>query len=135
QAMAIAQRLGLTTELNDLRGQRGIAWVKCGLWAQARPDLETALVEMPSGNVARRAELLSSLAGACFWGLDTAGTQRFAAEGHALAEKAGRNDLAAGLLAWLGASQQAQGNLDSATDMFERSLAKGAGHCSAALAN
>jgi class 3 adenylate cyclase/tetratricopeptide (TPR) repeat protein len=135
QAMAIAERLGLTTVLTELRGQRGVAWVKCGLWAQARPDLERALEELPSGDIARRAELLSSLAGACFWGLDTAGTQRYAAEGHALAEKAGRDDLAAGLMAWLGAGQQAKGDLVSATELFERSLARGAGHCSAALAN
>ena len=139
QAMSIAQRLGQPAVVNDLRGQRGIASVKCGLWTQARPDLETALVELPPENVCRRAELLSSLAGACFWGLDVPSMQKYAAEGGILAQSAeGKglsDDLVAGLLAWRGASYQMQGDLIVATELFDRALAKGGGFCSAALAS
>ena len=134
RAMTVAHRLGQASVLAELRGQRGIAWVKCGRWADARPDLETALVELPPENLSRRAELLSSLAAACFWGLDVPGMQRHATEGHALAEKAGRDDLVAALLGWLGASQQTLGDLVSATELYERALAQGAGFCSAGLA-
>jgi class 3 adenylate cyclase/tetratricopeptide (TPR) repeat protein len=135
RAIAVAQRLGHTDEVSDLRGQRGVAWVKVGMCAEARPELESALVQIPPEKLERRAELLSSLAAAWFWALDIPGTQRCAADAHTLAEKVGRNDLVAGSLAWLGAGQQAEGDLVAATELFERSLARGAGHCSAALAN
>jgi len=133
RAMAIAQRLERPAVVTELQGQRGTARVKAGMWEEARPDLETALQELPSENLGRRAELLSSLAAACFWGLDLPQMRKCAEEGHALAEQAGRNDLVADLLAWLGASRQAQGDLASATDFFERALAKGGGYCSAVL--
>ncbi|HLH55169.1 MAG TPA: AAA family ATPase [Verrucomicrobiae bacterium] len=134
RAMNIAQRLGQSALATDLRGQRGTAWVRVGLWMEARPDLEATLAELPADNAGRRAEVLASLAGACFWGLDTLGMQRCAVDGHALAEKAGRDDLAAELLAWLGAAQQSIGDLMAATDFFERALARGGGYSSAALA-
>jgi tetratricopeptide (TPR) repeat protein len=138
QAMAIAQRLAQPEVVSDLRGQRGIASVKCGLWAKARPDLQTALVELPPESLGRRAELLASLAGACFWGLDVPSMQKYAAEGGDLAQSADgkglTDNLVAGLLAWQGAKYQMQGDLNAATDFFERALAKGAGFCSEALA-
>jgi tetratricopeptide (TPR) repeat protein len=134
RAMAVAQRLGQAPVLAELRGQRGTAWVKCGKWAEAKPDLETALAELPPEDLGRRAELLSSLAAACFWALDIPGMQRHATEGHALAEKAGRDDLIAALLGWLGASQQTLGDLGLATELYERALAQGSGFCSAGLA-
>ena len=134
RAMTVSHRLGQASLLAELRGQRGTAWVKCGKWAEAKPDLETALAELPPENLGRRSELLSSLAAACFWGLDVPGMQRHATEGHALAEKAGRDDLVAALLGWLGASQQTLGDLVSATELYERALAQGAGFCSAGLA-
>ena len=61
--------------------------------------------------------------------------QKCAEEGHALAEKAGRDDLVAGLLGWLGAGRQAQGDLASATNFFDRALARAGGYCSVALGN
>jgi serine/threonine protein kinase/tetratricopeptide (TPR) repeat protein len=134
RAMGVAQRLGQAPVLAELRGQRGTAWVKCGKWAEAKPDLEAALEELPPENLGRRAELLSSLAAACFWALDIPGMQRHATEGHALAEKTGRDDLIAALLGWLGASQQTLGDLSSATELYERALAQGSGFCSAGLA-
>lgn len=138
QAMAIAQRLARPEMVSDLRGQRGVAWVKCGLWAKARPDLEAALAELPPENLGRRAELLASLAGACFWALDVPSMQKYAVEGADLAQKVGgkglTDDLVAGLLAWLAAKYQMEGDLTAATQLFDRALAKGAGFCSAALA-
>ncbi len=135
RAMAMAQRLGRAELLTDLRGRRGAARVKIGMFAEAKPDLELALAELPSENCARRAELLLSLAGAYFWGLDTAGTARCSEEGHALAEKSGRADLVAEALTYLGATQQSLGNLASATTLFEDARARGGGCSSAALAN
>jgi class 3 adenylate cyclase/tetratricopeptide (TPR) repeat protein len=135
QAIAIARRLGQNEIVTSLRGQRGTAWVKAGLWSEARPELEAVLAELPPGNLADRAELLASLAGACFWGLDVPGMQKCAEEGHALATEVGREDLVAESLTWLGASQQALGNLTDAAEFFERARARGGGCFSAALAN
>ena len=135
RAMVIAQRLGQPAVVTELRGQRGTARVKAGMWEEAKPDLETALRELAPENLGRRAEILSSLACACFWGLDVPGMQKCAEEGHALAEKAGRDDLVAGLLGWLGAGRQAQGDLASATNFFDRALARAGGYCSVALGN
>jgi class 3 adenylate cyclase/tetratricopeptide (TPR) repeat protein len=138
EALTVAQRLGQAATETDLRGQRGIAWVKCGLWKAAKPDLETALAQLPPGNQPRRAELLSSLAGACFWSLDVPSMKHYVAQGQALLEGAGsehlRNDLVAGLLAWLAARHELEGDLVAATDFFERALARGRGFCSVALA-
>jgi tetratricopeptide (TPR) repeat protein len=70
QAMAIAERLNQPLVVANLRGRRGAAWARVGMWAQARPDLERALAELPSERIEQRAELLSDLAGVCFWGMD-----------------------------------------------------------------
>lgn len=135
RAMAIATKLGMPDLAVELRGRRGAARVKFGMITEAKPDLEGALAGLPSENRERRAELLLAMAGACFWGLDTSGTQRYSAEGHALAEQAGRQDLVAEGLTYLGAGQQSLGNLARATDFFEQARAKGGGSYSAALAN
>jgi class 3 adenylate cyclase/tetratricopeptide (TPR) repeat protein len=135
QAIAIARRLGQNEIVTSLRGQRGTARVKAGLWDEARPELEAVLAELPTGNLADRAELLASLAGACYWGLDLPGMQKCVQEGHALAKEVGREDLLAESLSWLGACQQAAGDLTGAADLFEQARARGAGYFSAALAN
>jgi class 3 adenylate cyclase/tetratricopeptide (TPR) repeat protein len=135
RAIAVAERLGQAEIITELRGRRGAAWVRVGKWADARPELESVLAKMPEDSFERRAELFASLAGAFFWGLDTEGTRRSAAEGHALAEKVGRTDLVAELLNYLGASQQSLGDLTAATGLFEQARAKGGGCSSAALAN
>src|SRR5207247_322276 len=96
RAITIARRLDQPAVITDLRGRRGTALARVGMWAEARPDLENALAESPPGRVEQRAELLLDLAGVCFWELDIPGMRRCAAEGRPLAEEAGRHDLAAG---------------------------------------
>jgi class 3 adenylate cyclase/tetratricopeptide (TPR) repeat protein len=139
QAITIAQQLGQPATVSELRVQRGIAWIKSGKWKQSRPDLESALLETPPGNLGRRAELLSSLSAACYWGLDVPAMRHYAGEGYRLVEKNAdqglSGDLAAALIAWQGTSCQVQGDLPRATELFQRALAKGSGFCSAAFAN
>ena len=122
QAMDIAGRLEQSSVVADLRARRGSAWARVGMWAQARPDLERALAELPSEHIEQRAELLSDLAGVCFWGMDVAAMSRNAEEGLAVAEKAGRADLVGGLMGWLGQAEQSAGNLAAATEFYERGL-------------
>jgi len=134
RAMPIAQLMAKSALVADLRGRRGSAWVKLGLWAEAKPDLETALAELPRSERERRAELLLDLAGACFWKLDVPEMCRYAREGHAAASKTHRNDLIAASDAWLAAAEQMGGRLQSAARLFQRALARGADYCSASHA-
>jgi class 3 adenylate cyclase/tetratricopeptide (TPR) repeat protein len=133
QAMDIAGRLDQPSVVSDLRARRGSAWARVGMWPQARPDLETALAELPSDRIEQRAELLSDLAGVCFWGMDVAAMSRNAEEGLAVAEKTGRADLMGGLMGWLGAAEQSAGNLAAATEFYERGLVLCRGTASLAL--
>ncbi len=142
QAMAIAARLGQTALAAELRARRGTAYARVGMWAEARPDLEAVLGELSPERVEQRAELLLDLAGVCFWGaanqtpgLDIPGMRRHAAEGLALAEQVGRHDLVAGMMGWLALAEQSAGDLASATDLFERALARGGGFRGASLNN
>jgi tetratricopeptide (TPR) repeat protein len=134
RAMPIAQMLGTPAFVAELRGRRGSAWVKLGLWADAKPDLETALAEIPGSETERRAELLLDLAGACFWKLDVPEMCRYTKEGHAAARQTGRKDLIAASEAWLAAAEQCAGRLQSASRLFEHALVRGADYCSASHA-
>ena len=124
RAMNLATKLGQSELITELRGRRGAARVKIGMFTDAKPDLEAALAELPVENRGRRAELLLCLAGASFWGLDTPGTQKYGAEGYAQAEAAGRDDLMAEGLTYLGASQQSLGNLADAAASFRTGPSK-----------
>ncbi|HZR19862.1 MAG TPA: AAA family ATPase [Verrucomicrobiae bacterium] len=134
RAMPIAQRLGKTPLVADLRGRRGSAWVKLGSWAEAKPDLEAALQELPASSAERQAELLLDLAGACFWKLDVPEMCRYTHLGHDVARKTSRKDLIAASEAWLAAAQQCAGNLQGAARLFKRALGRGADYCSASHA-
>jgi class 3 adenylate cyclase/tetratricopeptide (TPR) repeat protein len=133
QAIAVAERLGQTERIPELRANRGIAYSRAGLWADARPELEFALAEIPSDHAERRAEVLLELAGVCFWSLDVPGMVQHATRGYALAERVGRNDLVAGMMAWVAAAEQANGNLGAAAEGFERALERGSGFRYASL--
>ena len=129
QAMSIAARLSQPSLVTDLCARRGAAYARVGMWAEARPDLETAISELPPERVERRAELLLDLAGVCFWGAahqlqgwDIHTMQRYAREGQALAEQVGRDDLVAGMMGWLAAAEQSAGELLAASDLYERAL-------------
>jgi class 3 adenylate cyclase len=134
RAIAIAQDLGRGELIPELRGYRGAALVKIGKCAEAKPDLQSALENLPKEQHSRRAELLLSMAGAYFWGLDTQGARRYGAEGLEAARQARRNDLATEALTYIGASEQSAGNLDRAAEIFEKAIQVG-GRFSASLAN
>ncbi len=68
RAMAIAKKWAKQNSFPNCEIRRGTARVKIGMFTEAKPDLETALAELASENCGRRAELLLSMAGACFLG-------------------------------------------------------------------
>ena len=118
--MAIAERLGHGDAVVALRGKRGSAWSKLGMWREAKSELESALAALSKDEVERRAELLLDLAGVCYWGLNVPAMRQCATEGYPLALQAERADLIAGMTGWLAAAEGAEGRIDSALELFER---------------
>jgi tetratricopeptide (TPR) repeat protein len=123
QAIAIAEKLGRLELAGELRARRGIAFERVGLWAQARAELERALEQLPAGALARRAQVLLTLAGVCFWDLDIASLRRFVSEATPLAQRLDRPDLIAEAEGWFGASKQAEGDMLGAVEIFRHGAA------------
>ena len=116
-----------TREIDDLRAElhanRGNALASVGNWPAAREAFEAALQFHDSSRLQRRAELLLKLAMVHFWLLDVAALRPLVTEALGLAERIGRQDLAAEALGWLARAAQADGNLEAAMQMERRALA------------
>jgi class 3 adenylate cyclase/tetratricopeptide (TPR) repeat protein len=134
QAIGVADQLGRRQEVAQLRVRRGSSFGSVGMWTAARPELEAALMEFSQDQMEQRAEALIELAGACFWLLDTRAVRESTTEALNLAERAGRNDLAAAALAWLGGAQQADGDTVSARLSHQGAIARAGGLPVASLA-
>ncbi|MGI8913844.1 MAG: hypothetical protein ACR2JY_08680 [Chloroflexota bacterium] len=74
-----------------------------------------------------RAHLLLDLARVCFWLLDNPNMRRHASAALALAEEAGRDDLAATALNWLAQAQKCEGHIHSSRGLYEQALARAGG--------
>jgi tetratricopeptide (TPR) repeat protein len=122
QAIEIAERLGRLDLAGELRARRGTAFERVCMWAQARPELERALEQLPSDSQARRAEVLLTLAAICYWLMDLPATWRCFSDAAVLAEKSGRRDLIAEAKGWLAGSKCADGNLSSAVEVFQHAV-------------
>lgn len=109
----MAERLGETELLVDLHARRGRAFVGVAMWANARRELEAALVGLGESERERRAEILIDLADACFWLLDVPAMLIRATEALALAEHMERGDLRTKALAWLATAEGSAGNLSA----------------------
>jgi tetratricopeptide (TPR) repeat protein len=124
QAMTIAERRGLHEQAADLQARRGKAFARLTMWADAKRELEAALVGLAPDQVERRAEVLIDLSQACNWSLDTVGLRRHADEARRLAERpeVGRADLASGATFWLAWADGAEGEVPSAVRQYRRAL-------------
>jgi class 3 adenylate cyclase/tetratricopeptide (TPR) repeat protein len=122
QAIAIAERSGRTDLVAEFHAQRGRAFARSALWADARRELEVALSSLAPDRHAERAGLLVDLASACNWLLDTPGTRDNAGRALELAETLGRADLAMGARFWLAWATGADGHLGSALDQYADAL-------------
>src|SRR5262249_2543892 len=104
--------------------QRGRAFARVAVWAEARPELERALQALASNALGERVELLVDLAEVCFLSQDTGGARRYATEALGLLEQTGREDLVPSALGWLGPATGADGDLPAALAIYERALAQ-----------
>jgi tetratricopeptide (TPR) repeat protein len=135
QALALAQRLGRRDLAVDLRIKRGRAFQGAQMWREARSELEAALPELAPEPAEQDAQLRVFLAQICFWMCDTPSTRRYAAEGLALADQAGRDDLAAQATAWLAEASKSDGDHQMALELHMRAMARSPEPCLPALAN
>jgi DNA-binding SARP family transcriptional activator/tetratricopeptide (TPR) repeat protein len=123
QALSIAEAYRRHELLADLRARRGKAFARLGMWATARPDLETALAEVAAESE-RRAELLIDLAEVCFWLLDTAALRRYATEAARLAEQIGRHELMLHAEGWLAMGDNSDGHVEPSMRRFHDTAAR-----------
>ena len=123
EAIQLAEVLGDTERVADLRARRGIQNARIGEWAPARPDLEAAIAALPANQLERRIKLLDELAMVCHWLMDGKAMRRHANEARRLAEEAGRKDLIAAATGILGWADSAAGDIDSAMRNLDIALA------------
>jgi DNA-binding SARP family transcriptional activator/class 3 adenylate cyclase len=123
-AIAIAERIGRTDVIPDLRAARGRAFASVALWADARQELEAALAGLATERRERRAEVLIDLSLVCNWSMDTVALRLHAGEALELAETVGRVDLATDAMFWLAWAAGSDGEVGSAIDQYRRALAR-----------
>ncbi|HSH83275.1 MAG TPA: AAA family ATPase [Herpetosiphonaceae bacterium] len=124
QAIAIAERLGGHPSLADMHARRGKAFVNVSMWADARPELEAALAELPRENMEQRALVLIDLATVAFWLPDIHSLRRYATEAMTLADAVNREDIVAGAIAVLTLAYSSDGESQTVVSMAEESLVR-----------
>jgi tetratricopeptide (TPR) repeat protein len=122
QAIAIAESLGQRALLADLHARRGKAFVNVSMWADARPELEAALAELPPENIEQRALVLIDLAMVSFWTPDMPSVRQYATEAMRIAEAVNRDDLVAGAMGVLAQVYSSDGELQTGVSLVEQSL-------------
>jgi tetratricopeptide (TPR) repeat protein len=107
-----------------LHARRAQAFGALGQWALEKTEIEQALQHIDPLQIERRCELLQEMAGASFHLFDVSSTKRLATQAAELAEQVRRPDVAGKALAWLGACQQAEGDLDGAIVWYRTAVEK-----------
>lgn len=122
QAITLADGLGLPALLADLHARRGKAFVNIAMWAQARPELEAALAELPLENKEQRALVLIDLATIAFWTHDIPSLRRYASDAMTIAEAINRNDIVAGAMGVLTLAYSSEGDIKSVVNWSTQAL-------------
>ena len=122
QAITIAERINRPDLIPEFRARRGRALTRVTLWADARRDLEAALVGLPVERRERRAEVLVDLALACNWTMDAPALRERASEALAAAHDVERTDLALDARFWLAWATGSEGDVSSAIDQYDAAV-------------
>jgi predicted Ser/Thr protein kinase len=101
----------------SLHRRRGQAFGNLTQWAPQRAALEEALRHLDAEQVEARCEILSELCQSAFWMFDIPALERASREALTIAERIGRQDLAAAAMGWLARCRQAGGNLLEVIEM------------------
>ncbi len=135
QAVTLAERVGQDDLLGDLHARRGAALYHMTRWTEAREELQAALARVPPERGDLRAELLIAMAKTANWDFSDAAIIRGCAEeALALAEEAGREDLAVGALSCLVIAESADGQLRAGMDRYRRAATRAGGRHTGSLA-
>jgi tetratricopeptide (TPR) repeat protein len=108
----------------DLHTRRARCLSQVGQWTLAKSALETALTLLSPNDNVRRCELSVRLAETSFWLMDVTGVRRFSEEARALANRIGRDDLAADALAWIASAAVADGDVRRGMEIDRQALAR-----------
>jgi tetratricopeptide (TPR) repeat protein len=109
----------------DLHMRRARAFGALAQWALQKREVEQALQYLDEQQIVRRAELNLELAEASFFLLDIPSMERAATEALHLSERAGRPDMAADAIGWLGRERQARGDLSGAIERDRTAMTRG----------
>ena len=107
-----------------LHRRRGSAFSNLGQWAQQRAALDKAFAHLSADALEERCEMLAERSQACFWLFDIPGLEQSATEALHLAERTGRQDLAANSLGWLARCRQAGGDLIEVIEADRATIAR-----------
>jgi tetratricopeptide (TPR) repeat protein len=119
---------------SDLHQKRGRAYLHASQWAAAHQAFETALSLLPPADDVSRGELLVNLAETSFWLMNVSDVHRFAVEASSLAERMGREDLAATALAWMASAKVSDGDVPGGVEIDRQALTLAGGVRSFGLA-
>ena len=100
-----------------LHRRRGQAFSNLAQWAQQRAALDEAMRHLDAEQIEERCEILSEICQCAFWMFDIPSLERASREALGIAERIGRQDLAAAAMGWLARCLQAGGNLTEVIEM------------------
>ena len=104
--------------------RRGRAFGNLGLWGQQRAAIDKSLAHLSADALEERCEILAELSQACFWLFDIPSLERSSTEALSLAERTGRQDIAATSLGWLARCRQAGGDLVEVIETDRATIAR-----------
>jgi tetratricopeptide (TPR) repeat protein/transcriptional regulator with XRE-family HTH domain len=124
QAMVFAEQTGQRQVALDLRIRRGNALWGASLWAEAKAELIGVLANLSAEQNTLRTEVLTTLAEVHHWLLDVPGTRREAREALHLAERIGRDDLAARAMTALALAESSDGQTQASLEYVLQAIVR-----------
>jgi tetratricopeptide (TPR) repeat protein/transcriptional regulator with XRE-family HTH domain len=124
QARDFAEQTGQQHLVLEIRVRRGKALWGATLWAEAQAELTAVLEGLSAEQVTQRAEVLTILAEIHPWLLDIPRTRRVAHEALRLADRLGRDDLAARAMTTLALAESSDGQPQAGLSHVRQALAR-----------
>ena len=122
QAIALAERGGDDALITGLRLRRSRALRTISVWPEAERELAAALATLAPEQVEPRIQALLDRAEVAHWQYSEPGLRRYATEALTLAERVGRDDLAAQALCRLALADSSTGAVRTAVQQYERAF-------------
>jgi len=138
EADLLARALALAADIKpeilaELRARRGKAFANLTRLDDARQEYLTALKFVSPEDAAQRAQILNELAVVMQWLFDVNAARQYAQEALTLAERAGRDDLAAQAMSSLAFAITSDGDVRGGLEYYARAFQSGGADLSPAL--